>query len=79
MLASWLSKFAVAGHPSDGAKTKFPKVPLGGVYPSIRPYGYFSLSASLHITQVVRGWQPSLGTLAHFVLLFSVPIFLRIL
>ena len=36
-LASRLSKFAVAGHPSDGAKTKFPKVPLGGVYPSIRP------------------------------------------
>jgi hypothetical protein len=36
-LASRLSKFVVARHPSDGAKTKFPKVPLGGVYPSIRP------------------------------------------
>jgi hypothetical protein len=29
-LASRLSKFAVVGHPSDGVKTKFPKVPLGG-------------------------------------------------
>jgi hypothetical protein len=35
-LASRLSKFAVAGHPFDGAKTKIPKVPLGGVYPSVR-------------------------------------------
>jgi hypothetical protein len=26
---SRLSKFAVAGHPFDGAKTKIPKVPLG--------------------------------------------------
>jgi hypothetical protein len=25
----------VAGHPSDGATTRIPKVPLGGVYPSI--------------------------------------------
>jgi hypothetical protein len=25
---------AVAGHPSDGATTRIPKVPLGGVYPS---------------------------------------------
>jgi hypothetical protein len=31
-----------------------------------------------HITQDVRGWQPSLGTLAHLVFLFSLPIFLRI-
>jgi hypothetical protein len=38
-LASRLSKFAVTGHPSDSAKTKIPKVPLGGVYPSVRPYG----------------------------------------
>jgi hypothetical protein len=36
-LASRLSKFAIVGHPSDGAKTKFSKVPLGGVYPSVRP------------------------------------------
>jgi hypothetical protein len=28
---------AVAGHMSDGATTKIPKVPLRGVYPSIRP------------------------------------------
>jgi hypothetical protein len=28
---------AVVGHPSDGATTKIPKVPLGGVYPSVRP------------------------------------------
>jgi hypothetical protein len=26
---------AVAGHPSDGATTRIPKVPLGGVYPTI--------------------------------------------
>jgi hypothetical protein len=26
---------------------------------------------------VVRGWQPSLGTLAHLVFPFSLPIFLR--
>jgi hypothetical protein len=32
----------------------------------------------LHITQVVRGWQPSLETLAHFPFLFSLPIFFRI-
>jgi hypothetical protein len=34
-LASRLSKFAVAGHPSDGSMTKFPKSPFGGVYPSL--------------------------------------------
>jgi hypothetical protein len=34
-LASRLSKFAVARHPSDGATTKFPKRPFGGVYPSL--------------------------------------------
>jgi hypothetical protein len=28
-------RIAVAGHPSDGATTRIPKVPLGGVYPSI--------------------------------------------
>jgi hypothetical protein len=27
---------AVAGQLSDGATTKIPKVPLGGVYPSVR-------------------------------------------
>jgi hypothetical protein len=26
---------AVAGHPSDGATTNIPKVPLRGVYPSL--------------------------------------------
>jgi hypothetical protein len=26
----------VAGHPSDGATTKFPKRHFGGVYPSVR-------------------------------------------
>jgi hypothetical protein len=35
-LASRLSKFAITGHPSDGAKTKIPKVPFGGMYPSVR-------------------------------------------
>jgi hypothetical protein len=38
-LASRLSKFAVTGHPSDDVKKKIPKVPLGGVYPSVRPEG----------------------------------------
>jgi hypothetical protein len=31
-----LSKFAVAGHLSDGATTKFPKRPFGGMYHSVR-------------------------------------------
>jgi hypothetical protein len=26
----------VAGYPSDGATTMIPKVPLGGMYPSVR-------------------------------------------
>jgi hypothetical protein len=26
---------AIAGHPSDGASMRFPKVPFGGVYPNI--------------------------------------------
>jgi hypothetical protein len=30
-----LSKFAVTGHSSDCAMTKFPKWPFGGVYPSL--------------------------------------------
>jgi hypothetical protein len=30
------------------------------------------------IIQEVRGWQPTLGTLAHLVFLFSLPIFPRI-
>jgi hypothetical protein len=38
-LASRLSKFAVTGHPFDDVKKKIPKVPLGGVYPSVRPEG----------------------------------------
>jgi hypothetical protein len=33
--ASRQSKFAVTEHPSDGVKTKIPKVPLGDVYPSV--------------------------------------------
>jgi hypothetical protein len=35
-LSSRLSKFADVGHPSDGAKIMIPKVPFGGVYPSVR-------------------------------------------
>jgi hypothetical protein len=30
-----LRRLAVDAHPSDGATTRFPKVPFGGVYPSI--------------------------------------------
>jgi hypothetical protein len=63
-LASRLSKFAVAGHPSDGAMTKISDFALEG---------HVSL-----IIQEVRGWQPTLGTLAHLVFLFSLPIFPRI-
>jgi hypothetical protein len=36
-LVSRLSKVVVAGHPSDGAMSKFAKRPFGGVYPSVRP------------------------------------------
>jgi hypothetical protein len=32
-----ISKLAVTGHPSDDVSTKIPKVPHGGVYPSVRP------------------------------------------
>jgi hypothetical protein len=28
---------AVARHPSDGSAMKIPRVPLWGVYPSVRP------------------------------------------
>jgi hypothetical protein len=38
-LASRLSKFAVVGHLSGGVKAKIPKVPLRGVYPSVRLRG----------------------------------------
>jgi hypothetical protein len=38
----------------------------------------FKTFGCLHITQEVRGWQPTLGTLAHLVFLFSLPIFSRI-
>jgi hypothetical protein len=34
-VASRLSKFDVVGHPFDSAKTKIPKVPFEGVYPSV--------------------------------------------
>jgi hypothetical protein len=49
-LALRLSKFAVASHSSDGATTKFPKMPFGGVYPSCdntpRKIPYYCLNQS---------------------------------
>jgi hypothetical protein len=64
---------AVAGHPSDGAMTKISEFALEGYVSLISWKGYFRLSACLHITQVVRGWQPSLGTLVHFLCYFPFP------
>jgi hypothetical protein len=48
--------------------------------PRIRlpPVPNFGVNTCLHITQAVSGWQLSLGTLAHLVFLFSLPICLRI-
>jgi hypothetical protein len=51
---------------------------LRGCVSQFNVIGVVSYFSCLHITQVVRGWQPSLGTLAHFVVLFSLPNFLRI-
>jgi hypothetical protein len=73
-LVSRLSKFGVAGHPSDGAKTKIPKVPLGGVYPSVRFWGNFIFQLHPYNPSGDR-MQPSLGTLDLLVLLFSSSIF----
>jgi hypothetical protein len=42
-LASWLSKFAVAGHPSDGVMTKISKFALEGHVSLISYEGYFRL------------------------------------
>jgi hypothetical protein len=53
---------------------QIPKVPLVGVYPSLGLRGILDFSC-LHKTQEVRGWQPTLETLAHlfsfFPFLFS--------
>jgi hypothetical protein len=55
----------------------FPKGP-SGVCILVYVIGVVSSFGYLHINQVERGRQPSLKTLAHLLLLFSLPIFLRI-
>jgi hypothetical protein len=58
---------AVAGHPSDGESLKTSKTALEGLVSVVVREGYFRL---LHITQEVRGWQPSLETLVHLLSYF---------
>jgi hypothetical protein len=64
-------QFAVVGHPSDGQNLKTSKTALQGLVSLVVKYGYFRLSAVSYITQEVRGWQPSLGTLVHLLSYFS--------
>jgi hypothetical protein len=77
-LASRLRKVRSPGIRLMVLQRQFSKVPLVGVYPSLGFRGILVFRLCLHITKVVRGWQPSLGTLPHFVFLFSLPIFIRI-
>jgi hypothetical protein len=55
---------AVSGHPSDGEDMKTSKSSLEGLVTLVIRKGHFRLGC-LYITQEVRGWQPTLGTLAH--------------
>jgi hypothetical protein len=61
---------AVAGHPFDGAIKKISDFALKGHVSLISKYRYFRLSVASYITQDVRGWQPSLGTLVHLLSYF---------
>jgi hypothetical protein len=67
---------AVAGHPSDGEDIKNSKSALEGLVSLVSREGHFRHSVAAYITQEVRGWQPTLGTLAHLFSYFP-PIFLR--
>ncbi|MGF2867542.1 hypothetical protein, partial [Salmonella enterica] len=70
---------AVAGHPSDGEDIKNSKSALEGHVSLVSREGHFRHSVAAYITQEVRGWQPTLGTLAHLVFPFSFSIFPRFL
>jgi hypothetical protein len=61
---------AVVGHPSDGENLKTSKTSLEGLVSLVVKSGHFRLSACLHITHEVRGWQSSLGTLVHLLSYF---------
>jgi hypothetical protein len=69
---------AVTGHPSDGATKTYSKVPLVGVYLSLSFRGILVFRLSPYKLRGERGWQPSLETLVHLLLLFSLPIFPRL-
>jgi hypothetical protein len=56
---------AVARHPCDGENLNTSKTALEGLVSLVIKQGYFRLSVASFITQEVRGWQPSLGTLVH--------------
>lgn len=56
---------AVAGHPSDGEDIKNSKSALEGLVSLVSREGHFRHSVAAYITQEVRGWQKTLGTLAH--------------
>jgi hypothetical protein len=67
---------AVAGHLSDSATTNIPRVPSGTCI-LVLCHRVVSSFSCLHINLEERGWQPSLETLVHLLLLFSLPIFPR--
>jgi hypothetical protein len=64
---------AVAGHPSDGAMMRSSQSALRGRLCYFHVIGVVSSFSCLHINQLKRGWQLSLGTLVH--LLPSFPFF----
>jgi hypothetical protein len=64
------TQIVVAGHPSDGENLKTSKTSLEGLVSLVIKSGYFILSVATYITQEVRGWQPSLGTLFHLLSYF---------
>jgi hypothetical protein len=70
-------KGAIAGHPSDGENLKNSKTSHEGLVSLVIKYWYFRLSVVSYITQEVRGWQQSLGTLVHLPSYFPF-LFLRI-
>jgi hypothetical protein len=75
-IASRLSEVRSPGIRSMVLRREFPKCPSGACILVLCNRGVSSFGC-LHIYLEERGWQPSLETLAHFLLLFSLPIFPR--
>jgi hypothetical protein len=67
---------AIAGRPSDGATTRIPKVPFGGMYPIMYRGSFVFRLPPYKLRRermAVISWNSS-----SFAFLFSLPIFLRI-